>query len=336
MKKSEIKDENLVSLSKNEEAFDFLNKKFGDDYAKYREKWDTACRREDHFRVPVHIDLDINNICNMACVNCNAYTARALNGKIHEIDCAILKKRLSEAVPLGVKAVNIGNCSEPLTAADKMFGLINHVRQLGVIDIFIHTNGLLLTEEIVSKIIESDVTRLCISLDAAKAETYEKIGRKNFDKVVSNIRKFLEIRSEKGSLLPILRLSFCPNKYNYKEINKFKEYWKDLADVLEVQSLYDVCEDAENRELFRKSETKDCVDPWRRLVIWPNNTYGVCCQMYAFNPGCCLNLGSIREMSIEEAWESEKINEIRRSLVSKNLHHDCDECLNSKFVVGVS
>lgn len=323
---------NLAVLHREDAPFAFLERELGAEYLEYRKRWALASERKEFFRVPLHLDLDMNNACNMACVNCNALTARNLRGRKYTARLDLLKKRLEEAIPLGVRAVNFGNCSEPLISSNEVFDLIGFVRGLGVTDILMHTNGLLLEGDAAGRVIESGVTKLCISLDAATAETFHRIGRVGYERVVSNIHNFLRARAASGSMLPVLRLSFCPNQDNYHEIAGFRDKWRGMADLLEVQSLYDM-RDGKTSTGLKKTTNDFCADPWRRLVIWPNNTYGACCQHFAFNPECPLNLGSLDELTIEEAWNLPGMTRLRESLVTKSFYRECLECMNNRYAV---
>lgn len=326
------KGNNLAVLYREDAAFAFLERELGAAYLEYRKRWALASERREFFRVPLHLDIDINNACNMACVNCNAQTAGKSSGRKYTVRIDVLRKRLAEAVPLGVRAVNFGNCSEPLISRDEVFDLIGFARRLGVTDILMHTNGLLLEGETIRRVIGSGVTKLCISLDAATAETFHRVGRVGYERVVSNIHEFLRARAASGTMLPVLRLSFCPNQDNYHEIENFRDKWRGVVDLLEVQSLYDM-RDGKTSMGLKKVTNDVCVDPWRRLVIWPNNTYGACCQHFAFNPECSLNLGSLQELSIEEAWNHPAMTRLRESLLTKSFYRECRECMSNRYSV---
>lgn len=323
----------LVTLTKKKSVFEILAKKFGEEYLDYRKRWQEAGERKAFYRVPIQLDIDLTNLCNMACTHCNALIYPSVPSvKKHTIDIDVLKNRLAESIPLGIKSINFGNGSEPLISGDKVFDLLSHVKKLGAIDIFLHTNGLLLSDRNIDKIINSGITVLCISIDAYREETYRKIGRKDFKKVVSNIMRFLEKRSEVNSKLPILRLSFLPNEHNYLEVDDFVQFWRDRADKVELQSFFNIHKSKRINEIksFEKY-TFECKDPWKRLPIWPNNTYGVCCQYYSFRPNSPLNLGSIYDYSIEEVWHSSKMNNIRKGLKNNNFSKECYECTHNMF-----
>lgn len=325
------KDHTLLSVYENASGLEELKKTFGPVYTEYRRRWDAAGAKQEYFRVPVHLDLDLNNACNMRCLNCNAVTVSS--GRRFDVDEELLTKRLTEAVPLGIHAVNFGNCSEPLLASEGLFRLMSRVKALGVIDIFVHTNGLLMSEKITEQIFDSGVTRLCVSLDATTEETSDKIGRKGYKHVVDHIHRFLDMRAARKTALPLLRVSFCPNGMNCHEIKDFENLWSGKADLVEIQSFYDMHRLADRQGPLVKSACRDCPDPWRRLVIWPNNSYGACCQHYAFEPGMRLNLGFLKDRSIEDVWGSGPMNQIRNSIKNGAFGKECLECLDNRFFV---
>ena len=308
-----------------------MEKEFGEEYIEYRKKWQLAGKRKDYYKVPLHVDIDLTNTCNMSCISCNALPI--LNKSKFIIDMDILSKRLTEAIPLGVKSINFGNASEPLLSQEKLFNLINIVSSLGVMDIFIHTNGLLLNENISERIIQSDLKTLAISIDAVTEETFSKVGRKGFKVVVNNILQFIEMRSKMNSSFPFLRLSFLPNQYNYKEIKDFNAFWKDKADMVDIQNIINMNQDKSVSSLF-KPQHFFCADPWKRLPIWSNNTYGICCEHFCFNEDTknLYNLGFLYENSIADVWASQKINNIRESLLNNKYYPECKECIESVFM----
>jgi MoaA/NifB/PqqE/SkfB family radical SAM enzyme len=60
------------------------------------------------------------------------------------------------------------------------------------------SNGLLLTEEKLKKILDAGINWICISLDGADAEMYNKIRvRSNFDRVYENVANIARLRTSK-------------------------------------------------------------------------------------------------------------------------------------------
>ncbi|OGW37412.1 MAG: hypothetical protein A2Y97_01760 [Nitrospirae bacterium RBG_13_39_12] len=96
------------------------------------------------------------------------------------------------------------------------------------------TNGTLLNEAVITKMIDARISRLAVSIDGAKPATYEsiRVGAR-FDKVINNIRMFNKLRREKKSELPRLRINHVISGANVDEFRSFL----DLAESLEAQAI---------------------------------------------------------------------------------------------------
>jgi MoaA/NifB/PqqE/SkfB family radical SAM enzyme len=81
------------------------------------------------------------------------------------------------------------------------------------------TNGMLLTEDTLHKLVDLELDILGISLAGTKAETHNKI-RKGTDlkKIVSNLELLRDIKDKKNALLPALHLSYTMLKSNFHEL----------------------------------------------------------------------------------------------------------------------
>jgi len=304
---------------------------FGTAYDSYRDQWSRAERREILTPVPLQLDIDLASRCNMSCRYCNGMPY-ILRGEEYRINLQLLRLRLDEAVGRGIRSLNFGNGAEPLLTADEMFPLISHARSLGVIDLFVHSNGLLLSRRMSRKIIEANVTFLCISLDALREETYSRYGRKGFPAILENIDGFLEQRRLAKSDTPGLRISFLPTTDNIGELDDFIYQWKDKADKIDIQSVIDLDKSFNLDRIpgFIKFSPA-CVSPWTRMAIWPNNSYGVCCQPFCLSQSGGMNNGSLADKSIAQAWQSSLMNRVRTGLISDDAVTACVKCLDSYY-----
>lgn len=71
------------------------------------------------------------------------------------------------------------------------------------------TNGTLLNEFTALKIIDSHLTKIYISLDAASPETFLKVrGKDCFNKIIDGIRALIDLRNQKSVKRPIIGLMF--------------------------------------------------------------------------------------------------------------------------------
>lgn len=208
---------------------ELMIKKFGERYVKYRESYNNS-EFVENLKFPLQIDLDLRDACNLNCPACHTINRKRSNKVINE---ELLHSIVKECKENNLCAINIGGCSEPLIDKDLVVETIELFKDAGVMDIFLHTNGILLDEITSQKIIATGVTYLCISIDAATDETYTKVRGSNFNALMNNINNFINIRGKRK--FPFLRVSFLPTELNYKEKQQFLDFWGNKADIVEIQ-----------------------------------------------------------------------------------------------------
>ncbi len=92
----------------------------------------------------------------------------------------------------------------------------------------VHTNGVLLSEEIANNLFNyPDMPQIWhFSLDAINKDTYKKIkGYDLMEKVYSNIEHVLKRKKETRALFPRLVFQFIIEKDNFREAEEFKNHW---------------------------------------------------------------------------------------------------------------
>ena len=103
---------------------------------------------------------------------------------------------IDEGAKNGLRAIRLNYINEPLIRKD-IIKFIEYAKKAGILDIYLSTNGSLLTEKIIRELINSGLTRLQVSIDATTKETFNKIRQGgNFDAVVRNTLNFIKIRKE--------------------------------------------------------------------------------------------------------------------------------------------
>jgi radical SAM protein with 4Fe4S-binding SPASM domain len=94
------------------------------------------------------------------------------------------------------------------------------------------TNGTLLDERRSRKIIESGVTTLEVSVDAATKSTYERIRcGAQFDVLMGNLRRLNDLKAEYRTTRPRLKLNFVMMQSNVRELPAFVDMAHDLHAV---------------------------------------------------------------------------------------------------------
>jgi len=326
-KYEQYKSNNLESFVK-KDPFEKMKDLFGEKYVKYRESWKGAHQYSSScVDFPLHIDIDLKDACNQSCAMCHQ-KYRSRSGV--SITWDLLKTIIDEGAQNGLCAINFGSSAEPLLNKELLLKGIIHARDSGIMDIFIHTNAVLLDEKISHQLVESGLRHICISVDAATANTYQKSRNSDlFEKILTNIENLIKIRDKKSSCFPTVRVSFCINPTNYKEKDIFLERWKNKADLVEFQGFRHVSGTPEPGIEFEKT-TVTCSNPFRRLMIWPEGDVTLCCG-YRFPD---VILGNVLDHSIRSLWHSEKMDRIRESFkTNQGLPETCAKCLVSNYQV---
>ena len=308
-----------------------LTNKWGDRYLEYRKRWNGEVAKEgDIGDFPMEYNLQLVHGCNLACAIC--HSSKWTNKKI---DNEILKSVMEEAKEHHLCSCSFGMDSESFMDTELLFQAIDMAAEAGVMDILIGTNGLLLTEETAKRVISSGVVSLIkISIDAYTAETYQTIRRSNqFNRVVDNVIRMVELRDQMGASLPQIRVSFCKTYANKDEEKDFINKWERIVDQVDIQNYSNLVGVFQDVDQGKKIESDTCKDPFRRVAILADGTVQCCCNNYEeIQPE--IILGNVREHSVYELWHSDKMKKIQKMFLNKEqaaYPEYCKKCLNSFY-----
>ena len=176
---------------------------------------------------PILFSMDLTGCCNInpPCVFCLS------DGSQHNaIDISAVDKYL----PFLSRCERMGDCSlgEPLTHPD-FLKLVQKVAENGQAFTFT-TNGLLLTQKRADILAEAgEDIGFSISINATTSETYYKLTGQNFDKVIANVRYFINKYRDKWGRNPPLAVNFIVMRVNCEEVTDFLK----LAHYLEIKNI---------------------------------------------------------------------------------------------------
>lgn len=288
----------------------------GEDFGKYRENYAKAQNYGLVSDFPITVYLELVNRCNLSCIMCDTERHKL---PLNKLSLDMIEKILKECKANKLPSLVLGTYSE-LLLYDKIYDLLDLVKEVNVLDVFFRTNGVLLNDKIIDLIIKNKVTKVLISVDATTPETYKRIRGHDFLNLVEgNIEKLLARRTE----LPIVRLSFVVMDINKNERQDFFDKWKDKVECIDFQRLL-----IENGEkVTNKIENPYCASPFYMLSITANGNIYPCCD-FVYGRGHLL--GNIYEDSLKDIWNGDKIREIRQQIVSKDFIPICHKCLSSR------
>ena len=139
--------------------------------------------------LPRNVFIEVTNHCNLLCETCPRTFTTYEDSRTLAWDNFL---RIVDQFPQMERAVLHG-IGEPLLNKD-LPRMIAHLEERGVYVLF-NTNATLLNDDWSVKLIESGLDELRVSIDGANRRTYAMIrGAPLFDKVVNNLKRFIEIQ----------------------------------------------------------------------------------------------------------------------------------------------
>ena len=314
---------------------DELIKKYGERYLKYRKNYFSIINDDDHkikTEYPTTVILELVNRCDLQCVMC--YQGFRNDAEKFTVDETMLDKIFDDFKKNKLSALML-TASEPLLYKhfDKV---LKRAEEAEIMDVFIFTNGNLLNEKNSRLILNSCVTRLFISIDAATEETYNKIRipvskrlleKNRLKKVENNVKNFIKLRNDLNKRLPLTRVSFVALKENTHELELFKSKWENIVDSVEIQretsiKVYDKIKNYRGDKL----KNYNCNRPWADIAIYSNGLVGPCCNLV----GRKIPIGNVKDNPIKEIWNGPKMSELRNGFLKNKPNEVCKSCIESQ------
>lgn len=280
----------------------------------------------------------VSNICQLKCPLCPT-GAQRLNYDRKIMPLETFKVILGK-MPF-VKVVHLYKSGESFVNPD-IFEMIRYASDRNV-KVVVSTNLCFARpDEFFENIITSGLSRLVISLDGASQESYSRyrIGG-NFDLVMTNIEKLLEIKGRLQSKKPEIIWQFLVNRFNEHEIITAQRIASELNIKLDVRPM-DISDNVPDVEF------EGTIDERKFYWLGTNEKYicdrymaehryplfqGVCTQLF-FRPviaadgkvlPCCESwdrnsvFGDLMEESFEAVWHNQKYQDSRSRFLIKNF-----------------
>lgn len=290
----------------------------------FRVFWSYKRRKTRLDYLPVRLWVEPTSHCNLACVMCpNKDLPKDKKGYM---DFGLFRKIVDEAKDWAFD-VHLMHRGESLLHPD-FFRMVDYAHEAGLVTRF-HTNGTLLDEDKSRRLIASGLDQFAFSFDGFDKESYEKIRvRGDFDRTVANIVRFLEIKKELGAKKPytVLELIYFPDVFERIGRRGQKEFlarFKGLPlDEVKVKNLHNWAGD--KGSAGAKKHYSPCTFLWQALVIFWDGAVLPCPQDF-FG---CVEVGNVRDSSLAEVWNGERMRALRERAVSGKLEGlaTCSEC----------
>jgi len=174
--------------------------------------------------LPRSLYLETTNRCDSKCQTC-LRTFRSLEPPA---DLTLEQVRaIAEQFPL-LERVVLHGIGEPLLNAE-IFAIVAYLKSRAVTVLF-NSDAISLTAGRALRLIESGLDEYRVSLDAATRQTYRRLrGVDQFDRVLANVRRLVELEREQRRSAPRVSLWFTASRANLHELLAFVRLAADLG-----------------------------------------------------------------------------------------------------------
>jgi radical SAM protein with 4Fe4S-binding SPASM domain len=180
---------------------------------------------------PLKLELDLTTQCNLRCTMC--YFSLEEFSKRKRVDISVEAfERVAEQILPACATVSLSIGTEPLLHKD-FLAILDIVGRYEVPWTYMATNGLLLTEAIAERMIDVGFKGFAISIDAATAQTYERIRGGSFERLVKNIELLQAAKKRRGTEFPLVTFNYVLMRSNVDELPELVE----LGDRLGVDGI---------------------------------------------------------------------------------------------------
>lgn len=181
-------------------------------------------------KLPVNLDLNTLNRCNVSCVMCpHAVRFDDQGGRKAPYYRLTLDEYNQVTNGLVINSAHfVGAYAEPLLNKD-IFALIAQAHSRGAFTA-ITSNGLALSDKIAIKLVDAGLDMISISLHGATKNVAEAVMRgSNFEIIVQNIRGLQRIKAERNTAKPEIYFNYVGMKMNIQDFPPFIDLAADLG-----------------------------------------------------------------------------------------------------------
>lgn len=252
--------------------------------------------------------IEPTNVCNLNCCICPANNR--MKRKRGYMSLELFQKTVDGAESL--EHLCLHNWGEPLLNRD-IFKMIGFAHNKGIQYIVFNTNGTLLDDNTVNRILDSPLNILRISIDG-NPDTYQQVRGIDFSTVEKNILNLIKKRDKTNSALEI-GIVMVVDEQTEKDTSAFYNKWTNAADHIRFQP-----------KLIHSKRTECCPELFgknygRMVVLWDGSVIP-CCVDYDGK----LQMGNVRRETVDSIWNGLAMKGLRKKHLNKDFPDRCANC----------
>ena len=267
-------------------------------------------------KFPSQISIEPTSRCNSQCTTCEHKNMKRVK---QDMSMELYKKIINECAQYKnlITNLSLSFMGEPLLDKN-IFKKIKMAKERGIKSVSFISNASLLTEEKAKYLIDSGIDVITFSVDGATKESYKKIRiGLNYEQVVGNIKRFVELKKRLGLKKPTISVDMVQTKFNESERELFKRQWEGLVDGVMIRPLHVWGGKTIDKELLDYSKNIlpannrlrwPCLYLWKSMIISQNGRVALCCV----DVECEESYGDVSRNSIKDIWQEKKLKKLRK------------------------
>ena len=255
--------------------------------------------------------IEPTNTCNLRCTFC--FVTEGMTRDEGFMDLKLFKKVIDDTPEL--EHLCMHNWGEPLLHKE-IFEMFDYAHQAGIKHIVMSTNGTLLTDKMINKIIESPLNIIRFSIDGS-ADTFKRIRGVELEKIKENILQLKKVKETKRPELS-MGVVFTVEEDTQDDVDEYIKHWETIVDHVRTQP-----------KLIQSPRSEPCPEPfgkdYGKLVVLWDGTVIPCCVDY----NATLKLGNANSDRVSDLWNNSEINALRiqhEKAKYPKVCVNCNEC----------
>ncbi len=308
------------------------------------------------YKGPFFVSIDLTRRCNLNCRYCRYHSSLSdfpspVDKPFLDLPLEMLRKLFKELETFQTREIIFSGEGEPLLYPH-FFDAVSVAKAAGM-HVNVITNGTLLTEEVIRRLIDLRLDLLTISLWASSEKEYERLypGTKPtyFNKVLEALKRVTDIKAKEKSQLPALRLHRPISRDNFRTVEvAFDQAYAAGCNQLTVAPIHSLkgevtsymLSSSEEKDLFfslfrmksrlKKYSISNNIDVtmqlyqigeavWKTLpcyVGWIHSRIRIDGTVFPCGR-CSLPLGNLSEMNFHEIWNGDAYHSFRKTVSTR-------------------